>query len=132
MLINVPTAFEGTVYQSATGRGTDLTYRHVRGYVVFDLDGPLTLPGVAEELSDEVKELVSRGERNFVINLGGVPNADSVGIGALVACRSAIREAGGKLVLLSAQRRVREMLKRMRLDTFFTFSDDEGFALRTA
>lgn len=100
--------------------------------MVFDLNGPLALGWVADELCHEVRAMLDGGRKDLIIDLADVAYADSAGIGALVAARTLIQQAGGKLVLLSAQRRVREMLKRMRLDTLFTFSDDEDFALRTA
>ena len=130
MHINVPTAFEGTVYRSAAGTGTDITFRHRGGYVVFDLDGPLALGWVADELSHEVRAMLEGGRKDLIIDLTDVTYADSAGIGALVVARTLIEMAGGKLVLLSAQRRVREMLKRMRLEPYFTFSDDPDFGLR--
>lgn len=132
MHIEVPPTFEGTVYRSGAGSGADLTFRHRGGYVVFDLNGPLALRWVADELCHEVHAMLDGGRTNLIIDLADVPYADSAGIGALVAARMLIQGAGGKLLLLAPQRRVREMLKRMRLDSFFTFSEDEDFALRTA
>ena len=129
MHIEAPTRLEGSGYQPRTASGTDLHFGHRGGYVVFDLDGPLAMRWVADELAEEVRRMIADGRKNLILDLADVTYADSAGIGALVAARSLIAKAGGKLVLLSVQRRVREMLKRMRLEPFFAFSDDPQFAL---
>jgi anti-sigma B factor antagonist len=105
-------------------RGTDITLRQAGSFLVMAINGPLASRSVADKLCAEVHHMLDAGGKNLVLDLAGTPMADSAGIGALVAVRTLIQWAGGKLVIYSAQRRVRESLKRMRLDPFFTFSDD--------
>jgi anti-anti-sigma factor len=128
MHIEVPSVYERTGYSDE--RGCELNFGHRGGYVVFDLDGPLVMRWVADELCQEVRAMLEGGRKDLIIDLTDVPYTDSAGIGALVAANSLIQRAGGKLVLLSAQRRVLEMLKRMRLEPYFTFSDDPEFGFR--
>jgi anti-sigma B factor antagonist len=128
MHIHTPTGYEMAVALSSGGSGTDLQFRHAGGYVVFDINGPLALRWVAEELCHDVRQMIERGRKNLILDMADVPMVDSAGVGALAAVRNLIEAAGGKLVLLSAQQRVLEMLKRLRLDPFFTFSDDSTFA----
>jgi anti-sigma B factor antagonist len=126
MHIHPPEGYAGTA-QGVWGGGTDITFRHVGSYVVFDIDGPLAARWVTDELCAEVHHMLDAGRKNLILDLSDVPMADSAGIGALVAVRTLIHGAEGNLVLFSAQRRVREVLKRTRLDSFFTFSDDPTF-----
>lgn len=127
MHVHVPIGYEAVA--SPFEAATDISFREVDGSVVFDLQGPLATRWVAAELCHEVRKLLEAGRRNFTFNLAEVPYADSAGVGALIACRSAIQSAGGKLILLAARRRIVEMLKRMRVDPIFVFRDDEPAAL---
>jgi anti-sigma B factor antagonist len=127
MHIHVPASFERLALMPSGSYETDLHFNHVGSYVVFDLDGPLAMPWVADELRDDIQQMLEGGRKNLIIDLADVPYADSAGVGALVAARIMIREAGGKLVLVAAGRRVVEMLKRMRLDGLFTFRPDRNF-----
>jgi anti-anti-sigma factor len=72
--------------------------------------------------------MIEGGRKDLVIDLAAVPFVDSAGIGALAATLNLIQAAGGKLVLLSAQHRVLDMLNRLRLRKLFTFSDDRTLA----
>ena len=121
MHIHVSAMFEN---QRRASSGTDLRFRHAGHYVIFDIDGPLASPLVTDELQDEVHAMLEGGRHDLILDMADVPYVDSAGIGALVAVRSLIMGAGGKLVLLSVSGRVQEMLKRLHLDRVFTFSDD--------
>ncbi len=127
MHINVPAEFERSLRASG-GSGTDLHFRHAGHFVIFDVDGPLALPWVADELRAEVHAMLDAGRHDLVLDLTDVPFADSAGIGGLVAVRTLIVGAGGKLILLSAPRRILDLLRRMHLDPMFNFSDDSTLA----
>ncbi|MGE5327198.1 MAG: STAS domain-containing protein [Deltaproteobacteria bacterium] len=96
--------------------------------MIFDIDGPLAMPWVADELRADVNTIIESGRHDLVLDLADVPYVDSTGIGVLVTICSLIRGAGGKLVLLSVPNRVRELMKRLHLDGVFTFSDDTTLA----
>lgn len=127
MHIHVPESY-AMMQRTWDRKGTDITFRHAGNFVVFDIDGPLATRWVADELRAEVHHLLDTGRKNLILDLSGVPIADSAGVGALVAIRALIQGAGGQLVLVSAQRRVRDLLQRVRLDALFNFSDDPSFA----
>jgi anti-sigma B factor antagonist len=132
MHIHVPASFDRSAIMLAGNYDTDLHFTHVGSYVVFDLDGPLAMPWVADELREDVHQMLDGGRKDLIIDLADVPYADSAGVGALVATRALIQGAGGRLVLVSAGRRVVDMLKRMRLDDLFIFSKDKTFASKHA
>ncbi|HET7840239.1 MAG TPA: STAS domain-containing protein [Terriglobia bacterium] len=127
MHIHVPAEYERALRVSGRS-GTDVHFRHAGHFVIFDVDGPLALPYVADELREEVHAMLDGGRRDLVLDLSDVPYADSAGIGALVAVRTLIMGAGGKLVLLSAPRRILDSLRRMHLERIFNFSDDSTLA----
>jgi len=128
MHIQVPVSYELPARGPSADPGANLHFRHSGQYVIFDLDGPLTFRWVADEIRSEVRHMIEGGRKNLVIDLAAVPFVDSAGIGALAAALNLIKAAGGKLVLLSAQHRVVDLLSRLRLNKFFTFSDDRTLA----
>lgn len=128
MHIHVPTSFEGAAFQSSGKLGTDLYFRHVGSYIVFDVDGPLALQWVGDELRAEVHQMLDGGRKDLILDLSDVPFMDSAGVGALVAVRTLILGAGGRLVLFRPSQRVMEMLKRLRLENLFTCSNDKTFS----
>ncbi len=126
--IRVPTDFERSAHLTSGSSDTDLYFHHAGTYVVFDLDGPLALPWIADELLTEVHHMLDGGRKKLIIDLADVPYADSAGVGALMSVRNLIQGVGGRLVLVSAGRRVLDMLKRLRLANLFTFRNDKTFA----
>jgi len=123
-----PVSFEAATLEPMTDLDAKVSFRHVGRLIVLDLDGPLAGQRVTEELRNHVRELLEAGTRHFAINLLEVPYVDSAGVGALIASRLAIRAAGGKLTLLSAHPRILDTLKRLRVDSFFEFSDNQAAA----
>lgn len=105
--------------------GARILVRHTGKFVVLDVDGPLEMRSASEELRKHVTGQLNAGARNFVVNLAESPYVDSAGVGALLAARNSIHAAGGRLVLLVTPQRVLEMLKRLRVDKFFEFSENE-------
>lgn len=127
MHINPPEGYAATLESAGITRGTDIYFRHAGSYVVFDIDGPLAGRWVSDEICAEVHHMLDAGRKNLILDLADVPLADSAGIGALVAVHTLIAGAGGNLVLVSTDRRVRDLLRRMRLEPIFTFSEDRTF-----
>lgn len=126
--IHVPSSFKNSAHLSSGSSDTDLHFHHAGTYVVFDLDGPLALPWIADELIAEVHHMLDGGRKKLIIDLADVPYADSAGVGALMSARKLIQRAGGRLVLVATGRRVLDMLKRLRLANLFAFRNDKTFA----
>ena len=98
---------------------------------VIDVNGALTADHAAPMLRSRFHEWLDKGETEFAINLSGVEDIDSYGLGALAAAYNWVTEAGGHLAFYRATPRVRRTLGRLRLDSIFAMFDDEEGALRT-
>ena len=59
---------------------------------------------------------VESGARRIVLDLSAVEFADSSGLSAVLACVTAIRRAGGDIVLAAPSPRVRALIELTRLD----------------
>lgn len=113
-------------FRPAAGSEMGISIRRAGKFVILDLDGPLELHRAAEELRRRVIDQLDVGARNVAVNLAESPYVDSAGMGALLAARSSMMSAGGKLLLLSPSRRVLDMLNRLRLEKIFEILEDEG------
>ena len=62
--------------------------RERAGVVIFDVNGRIVHGEGPAELCDAVKRLLDQGQkgRRLLLNVAGVPKADSTGLGAMVAC----------------------------------------------
>ncbi len=72
---------------------------------------PLVAGGRAEELERRIQEVFKSGYEHVVIDLRGVPNADSAGIRALVRGHTSAQRLNRRFTLVSPNPRVRELLE---------------------
>jgi anti-sigma B factor antagonist len=100
------------------------------GAAVVSLTGKVMLGQESAKIEALVRQLVSGGRLNVVMDLAGVTHIDSTGIGRFIACLSQVRRAGGKLRMAAAGGQVREAFRVTRLDTVFQFDQDVESALK--
>ncbi len=105
------------------------TVRQVEGIVVVDLSGRIKLGEGSSILRDTVKDLLSKGQKNILLNLGDISYIDSSGIGELVSAFTSVRNQGGELKLLHLTKKVHDLLQITKLYTVFDVKDDEGDAI---
>jgi anti-sigma B factor antagonist len=82
-------------------------------------------------LRDGIRDLVSKGNKKILLNLGDVSYIDSSGIGELVSGFTSVANQGGQLKLLHLTKRVRDLLQITKLYTVFEVFDDEAAAVRS-
>jgi anti-sigma B factor antagonist len=83
---------------------------------ILDLEGPLKLGETQGEFRDQVQRLIAQGSTHIAVNLAGVSDLDSSGIGALVRAFTTLKRSGGKCTFFSPTERVQMLLKMVRLD----------------
>ena len=71
--------------------------RQVDGVIIVDLSGRITLGEGSVLLRDQVRELLAKGNKKILLNLGDVSYIDSSGIGELVSAFPTVRNQGGEL-----------------------------------
>ncbi len=103
--------------------------RQVDGITIVDLSGRITLGEGSVLLRDMVRDLVTKGERKILLNLGDVTYIDSSGIGELVSAFTTVRNQGGELKLLNLTKKVHDLLQITKLYTVFDVKDDEAAAV---
>jgi anti-sigma B factor antagonist len=103
--------------------------RQVNGITIVDLSGRITLGEGSVVLRDMVRDLVTKGQRKILLNLGDVTYIDSSGIGELVSAFTTVRNQGGELKLLNLTKKVHDLLQITKLYTVFDVKDDEATAV---
>ena len=103
--------------------------RQVDGVTILDLSGRITLGEGSVQLRDAVRDLLSKGSKKILLNLGDVNYIDSSGIGELVSAFTAVRNQGGDLKLLKLTKKVHDLLQITKLYTVFDIKDDEASAV---
>jgi anti-sigma B factor antagonist len=103
--------------------------RNVDGITILDLSGRITLGEGSVVLRDTIREVLGKGEKKILLNLGDVTYIDSSGIGELVSAFTAVRKEGGELKLLNLTKKVHDLLQITKLYTVFDVKDDEAAAI---
>ena len=103
--------------------------REIDGAVILDLNGRLVLGEDTILMREQVRALISKGQKKILLNLQAVPYIDSSGLGELVSAFIAARKEGGDLKLLNLTQKVHGLLQITKLYTVFEVYDDEEVAL---
>ena len=108
-----------------------LNTRQVGDVSVVDVAGRITLGEGSSALRDLLREMVSKGQKHILLNLGEVSYIDSSGIGELVSGFTTVTNSGGQLKLLGLNKRVKDLLQITKLYTVFDVHEDEASAVRS-
>ena len=103
--------------------------REVDGVTVLDLSGRITLGEGSVQLRESVRDLISKGSKSVLLNMGEVNYIDSSGLGELVSAYTTARNQGAAVKLLSLTHKVKDVLQLTKLYTVFDIYDDEASAI---
>jgi anti-sigma B factor antagonist len=95
-----------------------------------DVAGRITLGEGSSALRDLMREMVGKGQKKILLNLGDVSYIDSSGIGELVSGFTTVTNNGGEMKLLNLNKRVKDLLQITKLYTVFDVHEDEAGAIR--
>ena len=107
-----------------------ISTRNVDGVSILDCSGRITLGEGSITLRDTVRDLLGKGQKKILLNLGDVTYIDSSGIGELVSAFTTVRNQSGELKLLNLTKKVHDLLQITKLYTVFDVKDDEASAVK--
>jgi anti-sigma B factor antagonist len=105
--------------------------RQIEDVTIVDISGRIVLGEESAALRKLVFELLDKGHRKILFNLGNVSYIDSSGLGHLVSAYTSVRSQGGELKLLNLAKNVHDVMQMTRLYTVFDVKDDEGAAVKS-
>jgi len=107
------------------------TIRQVGAVAIVDISGRIVLGKESAALRDMVCDLLSKGHKKILFNLGDVNYIDSSGLGYLVSAFTSVRKQEGELKLLNLTNKVHDLMQITRLYTVFDIMDDEALAVKS-
>ena len=107
-----------------------ITERKEGPVTILDLAGRIT-GAAGETLAGRVEGLVGAGSTRLLLNLAGVPNIDSAGLGWLLSMRSTVTGASGQLKLLNLTERVEDLIVTTKLEMVFDSFTSEAEAVQS-
>ena len=99
--------------------------RQVGEVAILDITGNIVFGEESAALHDVVAGLLKTGQKQILLNLGGVNYIDSMGMGSLVGASTSVRKQGGELKLLNLSNKVADLMQMTRLYTYFDVMSDE-------
>jgi len=105
------------------------TPRETSGVTIIDVSGRITLGEGSAMLREMVRDLLGKGQKKIVLNLGDVNYIDSSGIGELVSGYTTVKNQGGEVKLLNLTKKVHDLLQITKLYTVFDVHNDEHSAV---
>jgi len=103
--------------------------RGVDGVTVLDLSGRITLGEGSVQLREAVRDLISKGSKTMLLNMGDVNYIDSSGLGELVSAYTTAKNQGAQVKLLNLTKKVKDVLQLTKLYTVFDVYEDEASAI---
>jgi len=105
--------------------------RHIGDIAVLDISGRITLGEGNVMLREIVRDLVNKGNKKIILNLGEVQYIDSSGVGELVRTHTTVRNQDGQLRLVNLNQRVNDLLQMTKLSAVFDIERDEASAIQS-
>ena len=109
----------------------DFRTRQSDDITIVDLKGRITLGEGSVTVRDTVHDLLSKGQKRILLNLGDVNYIDSADLGELVSAFTAAKKQGGELKLLNLTKKIHDLLQITKLYTVFDVKDDEALAVES-
>ena len=105
--------------------------RHLGGITIVDISGRIVLGKDTASVRDMIHNLLSKGHKQILLNLGAVDYIDTRGLGSLVGAFTTVRKQGGELKLLNLPEKVADVMQITKLYTVFDILDDEAAAVKS-
>lgn len=109
----------------------EVTERQAGDVTILDMNGSVRMGEGAISLRNSIRGLIEGGKKKILLNLGGVKNIDSSGIGELIANYTTVSRDGGQLKLLNLTDKIQNLLVITKLLTVFDSYDNETDALNS-
>jgi anti-anti-sigma factor len=103
-----------------------VTIEEKKGVVIVFFYGELSSANF-HDIEDDLKEAISRKSDILALNLDGLENIDSTGIGFLVKVKTKFADSNKKLILYSIPATILEVLYIAQVDTLFEIISKNDF-----
>jgi len=98
--------------------------------VIINLTGDMMLGYEANDFHEAILKAVKNNRKKIIVDLSNVQFISSWGIGILIYGYTTTINAGGKFIIAAVPGKVKDVLVKTRLDSFFEKYDSVESALR--
>jgi anti-sigma B factor antagonist len=105
--------------------------RETDGVTIVDISGKIVLGEESAALRTMISDLLGKGRKKILFNLGNVSYIDSSGLGFLVSAFATVKKQGGELKLLNLTSNVQDVMQMTKLYTIFDILKDERVAVES-
>ena len=105
--------------------------RSVGDVTILECEGRNTLGEGSSAFRQVMRDLLSGGRKKIILNFSLVSYSDSSGNGELASAFTTVTNSGGRMVMLSLNKRVKDLLQITKLYTVFEPFEDEALAIRS-
>src|SRR5713101_4361395 len=105
--------------------------RQVGGVTIVDISGRIVLGEESGALRELIRDLLTKGHKKVLLNLGDVNYIDSSGLGCLVSAFTTLRKQQGEMKLLNLTNKVHDVMQITKLYTVFDIMDDEAVGVKS-
>lgn len=96
---------------------------------ILSFSGSILTKEKGEETIAIVEQQLEEGQRKFIIDLAAVKQMNSSGLNLLLRIFTHIRNKGGDLIIIQANKTVSTLFKISKLNTVFNISADQETAI---
>jgi anti-sigma B factor antagonist len=108
-----------------------ISTRQVGGIMILDIGGRIVLGEESSSVRDAIRNLLNKGHKQILFNLGHVDCIDTIGLGSLVGAFTTVRKQGGELKLLNLPEKFADVMQITKLYTVFDIINDEAVAVKS-
>lgn len=119
-----PPGTVAAVLQEPKGNGMEIDKSESDGVTVVEVRGVINFGESARQFSGYLQGLLDAGVPAVLVDMSGIDNVDSTGLGELVGYLQRFEKEGRRLALLRPHRRILSLLKLTRLDEIFPIFED--------
>ena len=99
--------------------GLQITSRKSGNVTILDLHGRIIIGSSNDSLGVELRKFADAGPSEVIVNLAGVTQMDSSGLGVIAGLYISAKAAGCRLELINLSKRVRELMSLTNLLLLF-------------
>ena len=107
------------------------TNREVSGVTIVDISGRIELGEESAAMRDIIRDLLSNGHKQILLNLSAVEYIDSAGLGSLIGALASVRRQGGEVKLVNLPDKVVDVMQITRLYTVFDIVNGEAAGVKS-
>lgn len=105
--------------------------RQVGGVTIVDISGRIVLGEESAAVRDMICDLLSKGHKQILLNLGAVEYIDSAGLGSLIGALASARRQAGEVKLLNLPDKVVDIMQVTKLYTVFDIVNGEAAGVKS-